>query len=53
VEEFTYTPGDPRQALSHNEGAVDVALGRRYSYDALGRVASVRRGQLPGDPDLL
>jgi YD repeat-containing protein len=52
TETFTYTPAHRPQALAYNGGAVDVALGRRYTYDALGRVASVTRGQ-PPSPDAL
>jgi RHS repeat-associated protein len=44
TETFTYTPAHLPQALAYN-GVVDGAVGRRYTYDVLGRVASVTQGQ--------
>jgi len=51
TETFTYTPAHLPQSLGYNGGGVNVAVGRRYSYDALGRVATVTRGSPPGNPN--
>ncbi|HWP37513.1 MAG TPA: RHS repeat-associated core domain-containing protein [Gemmatimonadales bacterium] len=48
-ERLSYTPGHLPAGIGFNIGAVEVPLGRRYTYDVLGRVTTSRRGQDPAD----
>jgi len=49
TETFTYSPAHLPQSLGYN--GPDAIVGRRYTYDALGRMATVTRGTPPGNPN--
>ena len=50
TEAFSYNPAHLPTALNYNSG-IGSSVGRRYSYDALGRAATITRGIPPGNPN--